>query len=159
MSKWEKLAIICAVATVIVVGCVSTYVLSHLGSDGHIYGDTASGLGHSVDFQPHYYAPGSNYAGKCGAPDGVYEQKDWGFPDSVEYPCEGGWVTNATEIFFAMCDHSYLGPLHGSWKVTNGTWIPIWHKGVFPVDARLIITLKDNIIIDASVKSHLVYGN
>lgn len=114
---------------------------------------------------PHYYAPGSNYAGETGAPDGTYEQGDWGAPLGLDIPwgsetvVYGGWYNNVTDWIFAMCQHEGLGPLHGCWKVQEGTSIPVWQVGVFPVDARLIITLKNNTIIKAEVKSHLVYGD
>lgn len=127
--------------------------------DGHCYTKNPNGLGHLVDGSPHYYAPNTNYAGVCGAPNGVYEQKEWGLVNSISFPTIGGWVNNATAWSFAICDHTYLGPLHGTWKVNNGTSIPIWEKGVFPIDARLIITLENNTIIKAQVKSNWAYGD
>jgi hypothetical protein len=105
-----------------------------------------------------FWAPGSNTE-VFGAPDGTYLQKDWGSPNNISYPHGGGWISNATSWSFAMCDHDYLGPLHGTWAVANGTQIPLWYDGVFPTDARLYVTIKDNIIIDASVHSQWSYGN
>ena len=96
---------------------------------------------------PYYAAPGSNTE-TWGAPDGTYLQKDWGSFD------------NQTRIWsFAICDHDYLGPLHGSWKVADGVWVPIWKVGVYPTDARLYVTVQDNIIVDVSVHSQMEYGN
>jgi hypothetical protein len=105
-----------------------------------------------------YWAPGSNTEVQ-GAPDGTYLQKDWGSPNNISYPHGGGWINNATSWSFAMCNHDYLGPLHGTWDVAKGTQIPLWKDGVFPIDARLYVTIKDNIIVDASVHSQFEYGN
>lgn len=113
----------------------------------------------------HYYAPGSNYDGECGAPNGIYEQGDWGAPLGLDIPwgsesvIYGGWYNNVTAWVFAMCQHEGLGPLHGCWQVKEGTEIPVYQKGVFPFDARLVITLENNTIIKAQVKSQFVYGN
>lgn len=111
-----------------------------------------------ITAKPYYAAPGSNTE-TWGAPDGTYEQGDWGYPDGIDWGYPSAWVTNVTSWSFAMCDHEGLGPLHGSWPVANGTEIPIYHEGVFPIDARLYVTIKDNVIIDAVVRSALVYGN
>jgi hypothetical protein len=82
------------------------------------------------------------------APDGTYLQKDWGSFD------------NQTRIWsFALCDHNYLGPLHGDWHVADGVWVPVWYTGVYPMDSRLYITLKNNIIVDVEIKSVLEYDN
>ncbi len=117
-----------------------------------------------ISVKPYYAAPGSNTE-TWGAPDGVYEQGDWGSPLGLDIPygsdtvIYGGWYNNITAISFAMCDHEGLGPLHGCWPVANGTSIPVWQVGVFPVDARLYITIKDNTIVNAEVKSAYEYGN
>ena len=58
-----------------------------------------------------------------------------------------------------MCDHDYLGPLHGSWKVAEDVWVPVWQQGVYPIDSRLYITVNDNIIVKAEVHSLREYGN
>lgn len=108
--------------------------------------------------KPYYAAPGS-HTETWGAPDGEYLQKDWGYPDNIDWGYPGGWVTNVTSWTFTMDDHDYLGPLHGSWKVANGTAIPIWHNGVFPIDSRLYITIKDNTIVNVIVRSAYEYGN
>ena len=108
---------------------------------------------------PVYYAAPGSQTETWGAPDGEYLQKDWGYPDNVDWSYPGGWVTNVTYWTFTMDNHDYLGPLHGSWKVANGTAIPIWHDGVFPVDSRLYITIKDNVIVNVTVRSAYEYGN
>ena len=113
---------------------------------------------------PYYAAPGSNTE-TWGAPDGTYEQGDWGCPLGADIPwgsetvIYGGWYSNITDWQFAMCDHEGLGPLHGCWKVAEGTDIPVWQVGVFPVDSRLYVTIENNIIVDAKVKSAMVYGD
>jgi hypothetical protein len=86
-------------------------------------------------------------------------QKDWGWVNSVSFPSVGGWVNNVTSWSFAACGHDYLGPLHGSWPVKNGTEVPIWTVGVFPSDSRLYVTIENNTIVDAQVKSFREYGN
>jgi hypothetical protein len=117
-----------------------------------------------LEFTEPYYAP-LGYADYTGAPDGIYEQLDWGSPLGLDIPwgsetvVYGGWYSNVTDWNFAMCDHDYLGPLHGCWPVANGTSIPVWQVGVFPVDARLYVTIENNTIVKAEVKSSLVYGN
>lgn len=95
----------------------------------------------------HYWGLESNYAGETGAPDGIYQQKDW------------GWFNNETRIwFFAMCAHDYLGPLHGGWLVEEGQWVPEWKEGVYPIDAKLYVTLSNNTIVDVHIKS-VCYGD
>lgn len=96
--------------------------------------------------KPYYAAPGSNTE-TWGAPNGVYEQKDW------------GWFDNSSkEWFFTMCDAE--GPLHGSWKVAEGVWVPVLNQtGVYPIDARLLITIQNNVIVKAEVHSWMAYGN
>lgn len=117
-----------------------------------------------ISAKPYYAAPGSNTE-TWGAPDGTYEQGDWGCPLGLDIPwgsetvIYGGWYNNVTNWSFAMCDHEGLGPLHGCWPVVNGTNIPVYQEGVFPIDARLYVTIKDNVIVAATVRSHLVYGN
>lgn len=96
----------------------------------------------------YYAAPGSNTE-TWGAPNGIYLQKDWGSFDNQTLT----WS-------FAMCDHDYLGPLHGSWPVKAGVWVPVLNQvGVYPFDARLYITIENNIIVKAEVKSAYEYGN
>ena len=90
-KKSTIVTVFCLLLAILTIYCFA-WLVTHIGADGHIYGDNPSGLGHSVDWQPHYYAPGTNYDGTCGAPDGVYEQKNWGFPDNVDFPSGGGWV-------------------------------------------------------------------
>lgn len=99
-------------------------------------------------FQPlHYWAPGSNFAGQTGVPDGWYQQKDWGFYD------------NQTRVWsFAMCGHDYLGPLHGGWRVAESvSWIPItsgrYPNGVYPFDAQLWVQLENNTIVNVRIES------
>ncbi len=96
------------------------------------------------------------------APDGTYLQKDWGYAwsgnETVDKGHEGGWATNVTEWSFVRCEHG-PGPLHGDWKVADGVSVPLWAQGVFPVDATLWITLRNNVIIDVSVSSDTVYGD
>jgi hypothetical protein len=106
--------------------------------------------GYNPFASPHYYLT---------APDGMYLQKDWGWVNNVSFPSVGGWVNNATSWSFARCEHDYLGPLHGSFAIAENVSVPIWKDGVFPNDARLYITLKNNTIIDVSVHSQFEYGN
>jgi hypothetical protein len=104
---------------------------------------------------PNYFPPG--YAGSNGAPNGVYLQNDWGWVNSVSFPVSiGGWVTNATSWSFGL---DGPGPLHGDWPIANGTAVPIWHDGVFPSDARLYVTIKNNTIVHTEVKSAWAYGD
>jgi hypothetical protein len=95
----------------------------------------------------YYAAPGSNYAGTCGAPDGTYLQRDW------------GWYDNGTMTWwFTMCENE--GPLHGGWPIQNATVVPVLGKeGVYPFDARLYITIQNNVIIKSEVHSMFEYGN
>jgi hypothetical protein len=94
-----------------------------------------------------FWAPGSGTE-VSGAPDNTYLQKDWGS------------FNNETRMWdFAICDHDYLGPLHGSWKVAEGVWVPTWKAGVYPTDAQLYVTVKDNIIVDTHVSSQWSYGS
>lgn len=44
------------------------------------------------------------------APDGWYHQRS--------YVQQSDLINNGTMIFFPICDHSYLGPLHGTFKIT-----------------------------------------
>jgi hypothetical protein len=101
-----------------------------------------TGLNGYNPFKPPYYTMPE------GAPNGVYTQKDWGSYDNQ---------TNTW--YFAICDHDYLGPLHGAWQVANNTWVPIWKTGVYPIDARLILTLENNTIVKAEVHSWNEYGD
>ena len=89
----------------------------------------------------HYWGPGSNTE-VFGAPDGVYKQKDWGSFDNATLQ----WT-------FAMCDHDYLGPLHGSWKAAPDVSFLDWHD--YPEDSSLFLRLENNIIIEAWV----IYAN
>ena len=93
------------------------------------------------------------------APDGTYLQKEWGWVNSISFPHSGGWLNNVTSWTFARCEHDYLGPLHGSWKVQEGVSVPIWQQGVFPIDSRLYITLINNIVVNVEIKSAYEYGN
>ncbi len=98
-------------------------------------------------FTKPYYAP-LGYGDYTGAPDGTYEQGDWGSFD------------NSTNTwYFALCDHNGLGPLHGGWQVAEGVWVPVWEWGVFPVDARLLVTIQNNTITHVEVHSWREYGN
>jgi hypothetical protein len=100
----------------------------------------------SAQNPPYYAAPGSNTE-TWGAPDGTYLQRDW------------GWYDNQTMIWsFTMCENE--GPLHGGWLIQNATIVPVLgQEGVYPIDARLYITLKDNVIVKAEVHSLFEYGN
>lgn len=86
------------------------------------------------------------------APDGVYVQKDWGWID----PSSKTWT-------FAICDHAYLGPLHGSFKISDSAlgkltlekWTDAeiysldWHD--YPDGANLVLKINGGVIVDASV--------
>jgi hypothetical protein len=151
----DKITIICAIiviATIIGFVVYAGYlIINPPWLDHNGYAENPNGLGHLVNGQPHYYAPEANYAGTCGAPNGVYQQKEW------------GWFDNETRTWhFAMCDYNYLGPLHGGWPVKEEQWVPVLgqeSEGVYPIDARLYITLSNNTIVNVQIKSQLVYGN
>ena len=85
-----------------------------------------------------------------GAPNGVYQQREWGFIDK-----------DAKTWFFAVCDHSYLGPLHGTFTVSDnvidglnlkeyvegaGSWSPDYAG-----DPKLYLRIEDNTIV-ATIK-------
>lgn len=137
MNKTEKIIVIIGVSLSVIIGIfiVSKWALPE-----------------------HYYPLGYGGWGE-GAPDGIYLQKEWGWVNSVSFPAKGGWVNNATEWTFAICDHDYLGALHGTWKVAQGVSVPIWEKGVFPIDAQLYVTIKNQTIVACRVKSSLAYGD
>lgn len=67
------------------------------------------------------------------APDGWYHQRQ----SISQYNLQN----NGTEVFFAMCDHSYLGPLHGTFKVASGV--------SFGDGGRFDLRLKGNVIVEA----------
>lgn len=86
-----------------------------------------------------------HFYGEC--PDGVYQQKEWGYID-----VNGAW-------WFARCEHGYLGPLHGNWTVTQETIesLPLtlngnWYEWSSNCHGDLWLRLKDNVIIEAWIK-------
>lgn len=92
------------------------------------------------------------------APNGIYQQGDWGIPGYLQFSQNaraGGWIDNATTWLFST---DGPGPLHGEWSVANGTWMPIWASGVFPIHARLYVYIENNTIVGAEVRSQFKYG-
>jgi len=55
-----------------------------------------------------YYADGL-------APSGWYHQRSY---------IEQSYVTEENTIFLPICDHPYLGPLHGTWHLTPNVHFP-----------------------------------
>lgn len=66
------------------------------------------------------------------APDGWYHQRSYIANFSI--------YNNGTEVFFPVCDHDYLGPLHGFFKVADGV---VFEEG------RYDIKIVNNIIVEA----------
>lgn len=66
------------------------------------------------------------------APDGWYHQRS--------YVSSYDIINNGSEVFFPICDHSYLGPLHGCFKVASGVALS---EGRF--DFRVV----NNVIVEA----------
>ena len=66
------------------------------------------------------------------APDGWYHQRSYITNFSI--------YNNGTEIFFPVCDHDYLGPLHGFFRVADGV---VFGEG------RSDIKIINNIIVEA----------
>ncbi len=73
------------------------------------------------------------------APDGWYHQKEG--IGTYNYDKINGVVC------FALCDHSYLGPLHGTFRVSDD----LIAKGVFEGNEsrQYDLYLENNIIVDA----------
>ena len=81
------------------------------------------------------------------APDGVYHQLDTGY------------FSSNTTWYFALCGHTYLGPLHGEWNMTEGIIGNFKLKKIgnafdidwqaYPDHAKLYIRLENNVITDA----------
>lgn len=57
-----------------------------------------------------------------GAPNGWYHQRSYVTVSSNYTDYNGNPISdlsqNATMIYFPVCDHAYLGPLHGNFKIT-----------------------------------------
>lgn len=82
-------------------------------------------------FRPYY---------RDSAPDGWYHQREGIGP----YNYVNGSVS------FALCDHSYLGPLHGTFKVSNSLQIMGFFEG--NTSKLYDLRIENNIIVDARTR-------
>lgn len=89
------------------------------------------------------------------APNGIIQQGEWGSIDTKD----NTW-------FFALCDHPGLGPLHGTFHVTNETLETLTLErysvypetsfhikyDAYPENAELYLKLENNVIIEAWIR-------
>lgn len=67
-------------------------------------------------FSGPYYQAGTT-------PDGIYRQRSYVVTNTTVY--KDGELSSYSDVenrtvFFPMCDHAYLGPLHGFYKIADG---------------------------------------